>query len=178
MLDFVHVSDTERASASSNLDSVDRPRNVLRRPNHLIVVPVRAWVKVWQVLTIHLLITVDEVREEGISFDGRYNLDVDLLPLVVPPWLIEALPVEEERSDCALLGRALDPGPKLAIPEWLMRPYGPTHICLRDTGHAQESDGEAFLCPDCVHASFLISKSMLTASENGAYLYAWPPETD
>ena len=69
VLGLVHIGDTERACAPSNLYIVNRPGNILGRPDHLIVVPVRGRVEISQVLAVHLLVTVDEVREEWILFN-------------------------------------------------------------------------------------------------------------
>ena len=95
VLVLVHIGDAERAGAPSNLNIVDRPGNILGCPNNLIVVPVSGRVEISHVLAVHLLVTVDEVREEWILFNCRYYFDVDLLPIVIVPWQPPA-PVEEE----------------------------------------------------------------------------------
>ena len=98
--------------------AVDRPRDIAGCPLDLIGVPVVSWVKVFNLPGIHLSSRVDNVCMERMLFKRRDQLDVDLVPAPFGPGKsIRFLPVREESADCALLPRALHPGPELAILE-------------------------------------------------------------
>lgn len=84
-----------------------------------------------------LAVTIDDVHREGVLGDRRYNLDVKLIPATRVE--IGAVPVSEERADCALLVWCLHASDELAVCEFLIASDS-TRFESRGLSYAHRSD--------------------------------------
>ena len=59
---LIHVIHAISATLSSHFSTIDRPRDVIRLPDELVLVSVCTWLKVCDLLLVFSLPSVDEVR--------------------------------------------------------------------------------------------------------------------
>ena len=104
------------------LMTINRPRNVMWSPFHLVSVPVIVWVKAERVvlsLDLVLAITIDNIHGEWILANAWYDLQVELVPA---KWILAAtIPEREETCDGSTAVWCLHARHELSIEEFLIR---------------------------------------------------------